>query len=225
MTHRHHQQAGVCFAEFHFERGRQRDQIAALMIADRAFGFASSARGVHQRAQALWVHGREYSGRVAGADQRFISDPAAMRRIAQYKVPALGKPQLCLVGIQCFAKFGACDHRPNFSVIQYVGNLRAGQAEIDRHCNQSRSGQRNINFHPFQAVIGEQADTVTGFQARTQQAIGKTARAIIPLCVIERSARITGTEFLGHQPGIRGDGIREGEELAHIIKWKLIGCE
>ena len=60
------------------------------MIADRAFGFARGARGVHECAHALSIHGDEFSVCVTRANEFFVRRPSGVWRITHHKVSAIG---------------------------------------------------------------------------------------------------------------------------------------
>ena len=87
------------------------------MIADRAFGFACGARGVHECAHALRIHGDEFSVCVTRADEFFVRCPSGVWRIAQHEVPAGRNSYVIFLRIQRCAEIATSDHRADISVV------------------------------------------------------------------------------------------------------------
>ena len=48
-----------------------------------------------------------------------------------------------------------------------VGDLRAEQAEVDRHGDQAGPRQRDVDLHPLDAVVGQHGDTIALAQGRS----------------------------------------------------------
>ena len=116
-----------------------------------------------------------------------------MRRIAQYKVSASRKLQFGSLRIERVAELRPGNHRADLCVVQDVGDLGTAQTEIDRYCHQPRSGQRDIDFHPLQPIVGEQADPVAGAQA--PPAIPAPPEATVDLLGAPSPRRLTASEI------------------------------
>ena len=67
------------------------------------------------------------------------------------------------------------------AVLHDVGDLRRREAEVDRHGHQPGSRQRHVHLHPFDAVVGQQRDTVALGQAQPEQPVGQPRRAFVPV--------------------------------------------
>jgi hypothetical protein len=59
------------------------------------------------------------------------------------------------------------DERAGLAILHDVADLGTDQPEIDRHGDQARQRRGCVNFKPFDAVIGEDADPIALGEAET----------------------------------------------------------
>ena len=63
------------------------------------------------------------------------------------------------------------------------------------HRDEARFGERDVDLHPFDAVVGEQRDAIALLKAQTEKRVGELARARVPFLERQRAARIARAEL------------------------------
>ncbi len=161
VAHRHHQQRRVVAREAHVERRHERDQRAALVVADRALGLAGRARRVHQRPRVGRLHVRVGLGVRGSGEQRLVAGPAR---------PRVESPRR----IHPPAAIASSPRRPSTRSTSSSStmNARASQCsamyrisgptrrKLIGHRDEPGLGQRDVDLHPLDAVVREQRDPI-----------------------------------------------------------------
>ena len=165
--------AGVVARESHVERGDERDERAARVIADRALGLAGRARGVHQRPGVLGLHddrGRRWPAARRSAPRTTASQPARAR-VAEMDEAARRRCRARSRIGSTRSTSSSCTMNARAS--QCVGDvldLGGDQAEVDRHRDEPGRGERHVDLHPLHAVVGEERDAVALDEAERRAA-------------------------------------------------------
>ena len=73
----------------------------------------------------------------------------------------------------------------------------AHQPEVDRHRDQPGLGGGGVDFHPFEAVVGEHRNAVALGETEAEQRVGETARACVPLRERHRALEIARADPVG----------------------------
>ena len=107
------------------------------------------------------------------------------------------------------------DERAGLAILHDVADLRTDQPEIDRHGDQARQRRRCINFKPFDAVIGEDADPIALGEAETHQRVGETARALMPRPEGHRPFKIARADLVGKCMSMHAEHDSHVRQLSH----------
>ena len=97
------------------------------------------------------------------------------------------------------------------------GDLRCRQPKIDRHRDQAGARQRDVDFKPFDAVVGKNSNTLTLAQSQADKSRSQPSGTFVPEGIAERALRVASADFLGLQPGMRCDRAGDGEKLLHRL--------
>jgi hypothetical protein len=90
-------------------------------------------------------------------------------------------------GVDAFEQVVLHDQGPRVAMLHDVVDLRTGEAEVDRHCDQSGPREPDIELQPLDAVVGQECDAVTLPEAEPVQGVGQPGRALMPLGETQRA--------------------------------------
>ena len=196
MAHRHDEQRRIVARD---SPGRARSRAkagAALVVADRALGFAGGARSVHQRPRISAAHHRPRAAcRGAGAAApRKRESPAGHGATPKWMKLCAGIGQIAARTLSITRPARPARSARRASQFSHdVADFRADQTEVDRHRDYSPAMRsRRVDLQPLDAVVGEHADAVAFAQTDADQRIGEPAGAGIP--ERGRSSRARGRE-------------------------------
>jgi hypothetical protein len=96
-----------------------------------------------------------------------------------------------------------------------VFDLGGDEPEVDRDRDEPGTGERDIELHPLQAVVGEQRDSIALDQTETRKCVGEARCALVPLREGQRPAGVADTDPVRLQSRLRRDDIGDSQQMTH----------
>ncbi len=221
VTHRHREQRAVGPAEAEFDRRDQGQQSAGTVAADRALGRTGRAGGVHQRPAIL----RKPAGARLCVTRLAVAracDDVLVGRVTRRGCSAAEGNELSVLNRDIRAdlldrseQIVLHDQGTRPAVLQDEAHLAADEPKVDRHRNEASLCGRGIDFHPFDAVVGEHGKPVALSQAESRERVRKAARPRIPLAERHRAGEITRAQALGINARVRAQNVPHAQQRTH----------
>ena len=139
-----------------------------------SLGWARGATGVEEAGQIVLGHVvevGEIADRVGGRDQRLV---------------AIGHPDDAVDEFLDPGGWAVGDERADTGISEDVGDLRVGQAGVDRHDDETRRGDSDVGLHVGEPVGHQQGDAVPARQAEPCQRAGEGSTAIVEFAETDR---------------------------------------